>query len=153
MARFECLSDESYEKLKSLHRKSLISKKDYENIEDCVNKKKIESILNNIVILDKISVSNIWMYIINHVWTWNSRERKTNKTFNELQSAFLKELISCGGMMSQMYCLKSVLTYHEVTEYLPELEEWDIIVTVKTRKSHGNKKYYLIHPQIIDKIR
>lgn len=150
---FICLDNQSYKLIRELHRKKLIPDREYNLIEDCQNYNSLAKIISQIISIDKEKERDIWEYVINHVWKVKKRGNFYDSTvYNKVQSWFFKQLLMAGGVCTREKLQKEDFTEQQLTNKVCELEEMELICSIKTTRLYGNRTIYFINPELLREI-
>lgn len=168
MGGFKCISESSYELIRQLHRKKIISEETYQQVEDCITIDKLNQILKNSVNINKKeTMDKVFLYIVNEMWeNWDRKEgvKGNDSFFCKAQNGFIKWLIyNKEGVCFREDCQNDIFTDNQITSYViplsaeseEEVKEIELypLITIKTKRSYGGKPIFIINPYIINKIK
>jgi hypothetical protein len=147
---FICFNSGSYKLLRYLNRKVLITNKTYHELEDIKNYGAVKvTLLRELDITTGTDVSEVWDYVRHNVWKWEERgNRSDSLVFNKLQSFFFDKLLKSGGVYYRDKLQKHYFTDQQIRDCINHLEDINLIIVLRTRRNHGNKIIYLLHPKV-----
>ena len=148
-----CLTEESLRLLGKINRSTpkAIADKTYREIESCITKERLYSVLIREFNLNRERQDKVWCYIIRNVWDYDPFDKRRSTTFNSIQSVFMNKLILNGGVYYKEQAIMDKLTSQQLrlqvdllTKIIPP-----IILNLSINGRIGESTVYILNPLII----
>jgi len=150
---FGVIDRESYDKLNELYEDGIIEEKFYRELETAKSEKQlVEVILIHV---------NITSHLINKIWNclsmkkWSGERGKSSDWtfFNRIQLCFWVKLLANGGIISRDVCQSEWFTDQQIINNIPELEDNQFILSIRTVRKYSNRTTYFVHPLFLNEVK